>query len=160
MEWDGRSYWRELFGCDARSLFPDLEGFSSYRGAQQESEVDIFSRRSRTGTALKADGEIYSPDLRRSEKCGTTPALGTAQRIPRLRDFNMYARTLLGYAPPGYHRPAPREGVHPTGRAFGIEKPVASPRGRARECHILIERKRGPRTRSGADHTGQPLRHL
>jgi hypothetical protein len=39
-----RSYWRELFGYDARSLFPDLEGFSSYHGAQQEFEKTFFIR--------------------------------------------------------------------------------------------------------------------
>lgn len=43
-EWGGRSYWRELFGYDARSLFPDLEGFSSYHGAQQEFESTFFIR--------------------------------------------------------------------------------------------------------------------
>lgn len=37
-----RSFWRELFGYDARSLFPDLEGFSSYHGAQQELEITFF----------------------------------------------------------------------------------------------------------------------
>ncbi len=37
-----RSYWREWFGYDARSLFPDLEGFSSYHGAQQEFESAFF----------------------------------------------------------------------------------------------------------------------
>lgn len=42
MEWGGRSNWRELFGYDARSLFPDLEGFSSYHGAQQEFEGEFF----------------------------------------------------------------------------------------------------------------------
>lgn len=38
------SHWRELFGYDARSLFPNLEGFSSYHGAQQEFESDFFLR--------------------------------------------------------------------------------------------------------------------
>ena len=39
-----RSYWRELFGYDARSLFPDLEGFSNYHGAQQEFDATFFIR--------------------------------------------------------------------------------------------------------------------
>lgn len=39
-----RSYWRELFGYDARSLFPDLEGFSDYHGAQQEFDITFFIR--------------------------------------------------------------------------------------------------------------------
>ncbi len=39
-----RSYWRELFGYDARYLFPDLEGFSNYHGAQQEFESTFFIR--------------------------------------------------------------------------------------------------------------------
>ena len=38
----GRSHWREWFGYDARSLFPDLEGFSSYHGARQEFESEFF----------------------------------------------------------------------------------------------------------------------
>lgn len=42
MDWYDRSFWRNVFGYDDRSLFPDLEGFSAYHGAQQQFEEGFF----------------------------------------------------------------------------------------------------------------------
>ena len=56
--------------------------------------------------------------LRRSKKFGTALALGTARRIPPLRNAALYARLLLGYARPGYHRSVPaKESILRDGRS-------------------------------------------
>lgn len=41
-DWTGRSAWREFFGYDARSLFPDIEGFSRYHSETQGFESEFF----------------------------------------------------------------------------------------------------------------------